>query len=192
MVKLNKIYTRTGDNGTTGLGDGRRIAKHHRRVAAFGTIDEANAAIGMARLHTKTGHPGLDAVLARIQNDLFDVGADLCTPATKVQKTQDLRISQNQIDRLEHEIDRLNADLEPLTSFVLPGGSAAASALHLARTIIRRAERVMVELNADPDENVSDPALKYINRLSDLLFVMSRYANDKGNSDILWKPGENL
>ncbi len=192
MVKLNKIYTRTGDNGTTGLGGGQRVAKHHGRIAAFGTIDEANAAIGMARLHTKTSYPGLDAVLARIQNDLFDAGADLCMPATKAQKTQDLRISQNQVDRLEREIDYLNADIEPLTSFVLPGGSAAASALHLARTIVRRAERIMVKLNADPDENVSNPVLKYINRLSDLLFVMSRYANNKGNSDILWKPGENL
>lgn len=192
MVKLNKIYTRTGDQGNTGLAGGTRVSKSHLRIEAFGTIDEANAAIGMARVHTSRHHPNLDTLLARIQNDLFDVGADLCTPARQEDGAPDLRISNRQVERLESEIDTLNSSLKPLGSFVLPGGSPAASTLHLARTIIRRAERNMVRLDSQPGESVSAPALKYINRLSDLLFVMSRSANAGGADDILWTPGENL
>ncbi|HFQ15082.1 MAG TPA: cob(I)yrinic acid a,c-diamide adenosyltransferase [Rhodobacteraceae bacterium] len=190
MVKLNRIYTRTGDDGTTGLADGSRRAKHDARVAAYGTVDEANAAIGLARLYT-SGHPELDAMLARIQNDLFDLGADLCMPASARDNPQGLRISAAQITRLETEIDGLNRDLAPLRSFVLPGGSPAAAHLHLARTMTRRAERRISELAADPDETVNPLALEYANRLSDLLFVMSRTANDNGAGDVLWTPGEN-
>ncbi len=187
MVKLNKIYTRTGDKGDTGLGDGRRVRKYDIRVAAYGTVDEANAAIGLARLHTKGE---ADAALGRIQNDLFDLGADLCTPASPEEKPGEaLRISNAQVDRLEHEIDALNARLSPLNSFILPGGSPAAACLHLARTICRRAERQMVEL-AD-SENVNPAALTYINRLSDFLFVIGRHVNNDGETDILWQPGQN-
>jgi len=190
MVRLNKIYTRTGDGGATGLADGSRRAKHDGRVAAYGTVDEANAAIGMARLHV-AGQPRLDAMLARIQNDLFDLGADLCMPAGEADNPQGLRVSAAQITRLETEIDELNAGLEPLRSFVLPGGSPAAAHLHMARTITRRAERRISELAADESEPVNPLALSYANRLSDLLFVMSRAANENGRQDVLWIPGEN-
>lgn len=192
MVVLNKIYTRTGDDGTTALGSGKRIRKDSARVAAYGTIDETNAAIGMARVHIAESHPELDAMLAKIQNDLFDLGAELSVPATgEEQKTPRLEITAAQVKRLENEIDRLNAELQPLRSFVLPGGSPGAAALHMARTICRRAERLMVSLAADPNETVSPVALQYVNRLSDLLFVASRYVNDRGRSDILWVPGQN-
>lgn len=192
MVVLNKIYTRTGDDGTTALGSGKRIRKDSARVAAYGTIDETNAAIGMARVHIAESHPELDAMLAKIQNDLFDLGAELSVPATgEEQKTPRLEITAAQVKRLENEIDRLNAELQPLRSFVLPGGTPGAAALHMARTICRRAERLMVSLAADPNETVSPVALQYVNRLSDLLFVASRYVNDRGRSDILWVPGQN-
>jgi cob(I)alamin adenosyltransferase len=191
MVKLNKIYTRTGDAGTTGLGTGERVAKDAPRIAAYGTVDETNAAIGLARAHL-AGQPGLDAKLMRIQNDLFDLGADLCVPDRGDKaKGEALRTSDDQVTRLEDEIDEMNTELKPLKSFVLPGGSPAAAALHLARTICRRAEREMVALAALPDEPVSPAALKYINRLSDFLFVASRYVNDRGKSDVLWVPGQN-
>ena len=191
MVVLNKIYTRTGDDGTTALGSGERRKKYDLRIAAYGTIDEANAAIGVARLHT--AHDAeLDAALARIQNDLFDVGADLCTPGKgKGPGGARLTVTDKQVEWLEAEIDRFNAALQPLRSFVLPGGSAAAAYLHLARTICRRAERLIAELKDKPDESVSSEVLKYVNRLSDFLFVASRYANGQGAGDVLWKPGEN-
>ncbi len=191
MVVLNKIYTRTGDDGSTALGSGERRKKYDPRVAAYGTIDEANAAIGVARLHT-SHEAELDAALARIQNDLFDVGADLCTPGKgKGPGGARLTVTDKQVEWLEAEIDRFNAALQPLRSFVLPGGSAASAHLHLARTICRRAERLIAELKDKPDESVSSEVLKYINRLSDFLFVASRYANSQGAGDVLWKPGEN-
>ncbi|MDF1775664.1 MAG: cob(I)yrinic acid a,c-diamide adenosyltransferase [Rhizobiaceae bacterium] len=191
MVKLNKIYTKTGDDGTTGLGNGERRKKHDLRVDAYGTVDEANACIGMARLHTP-GSSELDAVLARIQNDFFDLGADLATPDTgKKLKYEPLRVSDQQVARVESEIDMLNARQEPLASFVLPGGSPASAALHLARTVARRAERLMVELADLPGEQVNPAGLHYINRVSDLLFVAARSANDNGKTDVLWIPGEN-
>jgi cob(I)alamin adenosyltransferase len=191
VVVLNKIYTRTGDDGSTALGTGERRKKYDLRVAAYGTIDEANAAIGVARLHTV--HDGeLDAALARIQNDLFDVGADLCTPGKgKGPGGARLTVTDKQVEWLEAEIDRFNAALAPLRSFVLPGGSAASAHLHLARTICRRAERLIAELKDKPDESISSEVLKYVNRLSDFLFVASRYANSRGAGDVLWKPGEN-
>ena len=191
MVKLNKIYTRTGDDGTTGLDSGERRKKYDLRVAAYGTLDEANAAIGIARLHT--GSDGvLDAALSRIQNDLFDVGADLCTPGKgKGPDGARLTVTQAQVDWLESEIDRLNDELAPLKSFVLPGGTPAAAYLHLARTICRRAERLIAELKDRPNESVGDEVLKYVNRLSDFLFVAGRYANGKGARDVLWQPGQN-
>jgi cob(I)alamin adenosyltransferase len=194
MVVLNKIYTRTGDDGTTALGSGERVRKDSIRVAAYGTIDETNAAIGLARVYLAASQPGLDAKLARIQNDLFDLGAELSVPASnnrKPGKRERLQITDSQVKRLEEEIDELNADLQPLRSFVLPGGSPGAAALHMARTVCRRAERLLVTLAADADEAVSDVALQYVNRLSDLLFVASRYANDRGRSDVLWVPGQN-
>jgi cob(I)alamin adenosyltransferase len=196
MVKLNKIYTRTGDDGTTGLGSGERRKKYDLRVAAYGTLDEANAAIGLARLHTAndTSQEGLalDAALSRIQNDLFDVGADLTMPGKgKGPGGARLTVTQAQVAWLEDEIDRLNAELEPLKSFVLPGGSPAAAYLHLARTICRRAERLIAELKDKPGESVGDAVLQYVNRLSDLLFVASRYTNGKGARDVLWQPGQN-
>jgi len=194
MVVLNKIYTRTGDDGTTALSTGERVRKDSTRVAAYGTIDETNAAIGLARVYLAGAYPGLDAKLARIQNDLFDLGAELSTPpnSTKASKRGErLTITPEQVRRLEEEIDELNSELQPLRSFVLPGGSPAAAALHLARTICRRAERLLVTLSADPNEEISDVALQYVNRLSDLLFVASRYANDRGKSDVLWVPGQN-
>ncbi|XHE15428.1 cob(I)yrinic acid a,c-diamide adenosyltransferase [Agrobacterium deltaense] len=191
MVKLNKIYTRTGDKGTTALVSGPRRLKHDLRVEAYGTVDETNSAIGVARLHTG-GMEKLDAMLFRIQNDLFDLGADLATPETDEPPAYEpLRIVESQVTRLENEIDDLNATLEPLTSFVLPGGNAAAANLHLARTMCRRAERLMVELSVTEAEIVSPAAIKYANRLSDFLFVAARFANDAGKADILWVPGKN-
>ena len=191
MVVLSKIYTRTGDNGTTALGSGRRVAKCDLRVEAYGTLDEANAAIGLARLHTRECLPVLDAMLARIQNDLFDLGADLCFPDETKDARGRLQVTDAQVARLEGEIDALNQELAPLRSFVLPGGSPAASYLHLARTISRRAERLMVALAARKDETVDEAALRYINRLSDFLFVAARSANDKGRLDVTWVPGKN-
>ncbi|MBA1350461.1 cob(I)yrinic acid a,c-diamide adenosyltransferase [Rhizobium sp. WYCCWR 11146] len=191
MVKLNKIYTKTGDDGTTGLVSGPRRLKDDLRVEAYGTIDEANSAIGMARLHT-AGLPELDAMLMSIQNDLFDLGADLATPDTgEPPAYEPLRIAETQVDRVEHDIDQLNAGLEPLKSFILPGGSPAAAHLHLARTIARRAERLMVALARTDGEIVGEPAMKYVNRLSDFLFVAARHANDQGHADVLWVPGKN-
>jgi len=190
MVVLNRIYTRTGDKGTTALAAGGRRPKHDLRIEAFGTVDETNACIGLVRLHT-AGHE-IDAMLGRIQNDLFDLGADLATVETdKPLPYEPLRMTQAQVDRLEQEIDRLNADLAPLRSFILPGGTPAAAYMHLARTICRRAERIMVELRDQPGETVTDASLKYVNRLSDFLFVAGRYANDKGARDVLWAPGQN-
>jgi cob(I)alamin adenosyltransferase len=192
MVVLNRIYTRTGDAGTTGLGNGERRPKYDRRVEAYGTVDETNATIGLARLHTAGEHPVLDAMLARIQNDLFDVGADLCTPDTGAKLDYEpLRVIDAQVERLEREIDELNTSLMPLRSFVLPGGSPASAALHLARTVSRRAERLMVELAATPGEVVGGAALRYMNLLSDFLFVASRTANNNGEADVLWVPGKN-
>ena len=189
MVVLNRIYTRTGDDGTTSLGSGDRRKKYDLRVAAYGTLDEVNAVIGLARLHTGADRT-LDAVLARIQNDLFDVEADLCL-SEKGPGGARMTVTDAQVAWLEGEIDRLNAALAPLRSFILPGGSAAAAFLHLARTVCRRAERLMVELNDKPGESVTPAALKYVNRLSDFLFVASRHANDKGATDVLWVPGQN-
>jgi cob(I)alamin adenosyltransferase len=186
MVTLNRIYTKTGDKGETALGDGTRIPKDSLRIAAYGTIDEANAAIGIARLHSGGE---LDEMLKRIQNDLFDLGADLCVPETARRTEGRLRVSDGQVDRLEREIDRMNAELAPLTSFVLPGGTAAAAYLHLARVVVRRAERLIVELSRM--EKINPAAIRYTNRLSDLLFVASRFANDKGKRDLLWTPGAN-
>ncbi len=191
MVVLNKIYTRTGDDGTTALGTGERRKKYDLRVAAYGTLDEANAAIGIARLHT-AGDAALDAALARIQNDLFDAGADLTTPGKgRGPGGARLTVTGAQVAWLESEIDRLNAELSPLRSFVLPGGSAAAAYLHLARTVCRRGERLIAELKDRPGESVGEEVLKYVNRLSDFLFVAGRYANDKGARDVLWEPGRN-
>jgi cob(I)alamin adenosyltransferase len=189
MVILNRIYTRTGDDGTTSLGTGARRKKYDLRVDAYGTVDEANAVIGLVRLHT-AGDPALDAALGRIQNDLFDVEADLCL-AEKGPGGAKLTVTEAQVSWLEAEIDLLNAELEPLRSFILPGGSPASAYLHLARTVCRRAERIMVELKDQPGETISDPSLKYINRLSDYLFVAGRYANNKGAGDVLWAPGKN-
>jgi cob(I)alamin adenosyltransferase len=191
MVVLSKIYTRTGDDGTTALGSGKRVAKYDLRVEAYGTLDETNAIIGLARVHTRETDPELDAMLACIQNDLFDLGADLCFPEETKDARGRLQVSDAQVARLEEEIDGLNRSLEPLRSFVLPGGTPAASFLHLARTVSRRAERLMVALASRQDEPVSDAALRYINRLSDFLFVASRYANGKGASDVTWVPGKN-
>jgi cob(I)alamin adenosyltransferase len=191
MVVLNKIYTRTGDDGTTALGTGERRKKYDLRVAAYGTLDEVNAAIGIARLHTGDD-AALDAALAHVQNDLFDAGADLTTPGKgRGPGGARLTVTDAQVAWLESEIDRLNDELAPLKSFVLPGGSAAAAYLHLARTICRRGERLIAELKDKPDESVGDEVLKYVNRLSDFLFVASRYANGKGARDVLWAPGRN-
>ncbi len=185
MVVLSRIYTRTGDDGTTALANGERRKKYDLRIAAYGTTDELNAAIGLARLHT-SDVADIDGMLSRIQNDLFDLGADLCLPGE-----ERLRVSDAQVTRLEQEIDRLNEDLAPLTSFVLPGGTPAAAHLHLARTICRRAERLVVELADRPDEIVSAPVIKYLNRLSDFLFVASRALNGRVGGDVLWVPGQN-
>ena len=189
MVVLNRIYTRTGDDGTTALGSGERRPKYDLRVAAYGTVDETNAVIGVARLHLKDARE-LDAMLGLIQNDLFDLGADLAVPQREG-KAERLRVVSSQVERLERDIDSLNANLAPLTSFVLPGGTPAAAYLHLARTVCRRAERIMVELAAKPDEPVSDAAIQYVNRLSDFLFAASRSVNDNGTGDVLWVPGQN-
>ena len=190
MVTLNRIYTRTGDNGTTGLGTGERRDKFDLRVDAYGTVDETNATIGVSRLRFANSNRDVDAMLGRIQNDLFDLGADLCTPddGTKLEY-EPLRIVPAQVKRLEQEIDQLNSALQPLKSFILPGGSEASATLHVARTTSRRAERLMVELARR--EVVGEPALHYINRLSDFLFVAARYVNNKGEGDVLWTPGQN-
>ncbi|HXQ12533.1 MAG TPA: cob(I)yrinic acid a,c-diamide adenosyltransferase [Caulobacteraceae bacterium] len=185
MVTLNRIYTRTGDGGKTRLATGEPVPKTHPRVEAYGGVDELNALIGVARTHLSDAGE-MDAMLARVQNDLFDLGADLATPE---RPREDLRILESQVGRLEAEIDALNAQLAPLTSFVLPGGSPAAAALHVARTVCRRAERVTIGLAEAEGESVSAPALKYLNRLSDLLFVAARFANDRGEQDVLWRPG---
>ena len=193
MVVLNRIYTRTGDDGTTALGSGERRKKYDLRIAAYGTVDELNACVGIARLHA-ADQAAVDAMLARIQNDLFDLGADHCTPASAKGKGPDgtrLAVTDAQVTRLEQEIDALNAELAPLRSFVLPGGTPAAAHLHLARTVCRRAERLMVELRDRAGEEVSAAALKYVNRLSDFLFVASRFLNHKGAGDVLWVPGQN-
>jgi cob(I)alamin adenosyltransferase len=184
MVKLTRIYTRGGDHGETSLGDGARVRKDALRVEAIGTVDEANAAIGLARLHTDGQ---ADAMLGRIQNDLFDLGADLCVPEGDGKQGR-LRMAPSQVERLEREIDVMNADLAELNSFVLPGGVPAAAALHLARTVARRAERLLVALAAR--ESVNPQAIAYINRLSDHLFVLARHLNDHGGRDVLWKPGD--
>jgi len=184
MVQLTRIYTKGGDKGTTSLGTGKRVPKHDPRVAAYGTVDEANAVVGLARLHAD---PELDTMLARIQNDLFDLGADLCRP--DIDNEQGLRIVEAQVERLEREIDAMNAKLQPLNSFVLPGGSPAAAYLHQARTIVRRAEREMTALAEK--EPVNPAAIRYANRLSDHLFVAARAANDWGQRDVLWQPGAN-
>ena len=191
MVVLNKIYTKTGDDGTTALGTGERRLKFDLRIEAYGTVDEANAAIGVARLHTGEVE-ALHAMLGRIQNDLFDLGADLATPEGEEKpEFEPLRLITSQVDRIEADIDALNGALEPLRSFVLPGGSAAAAALHVARTVARRAERLIVQLAETPGEHVNPIGIRYMNRVSDFLFVAARHANDAGRADVLWVPGEN-
>ncbi len=187
MVQLTRIYTKGGDKGTTSLGSGKRVPKNDLRVTAYGTVDETNATIGLVRLHT-AGQPDIDAMLGRIQNDLFDLGADLCTPEDPADYPP-LRIVDEQVDRLEREIDAMNADLRPLNSFILPGGTPAAAHLHLSRTVARRAERDITALAAE--QTVNPQAIKYINRLSDHLFVLSRFVNDRGALDVLWVPGKN-
>jgi len=191
MVKLNKIYTRTGDGGTTGLATGERRLKSDLRVEAYGTVDEANSCIGMARIHTCLSDPTLDAVLMRMQNDLFDLGADLATPIKDNLTYEPLRIVASQTARLEADIDDLNARLQPLKSFVLPGGTPAAAALHMARAVARRAERLMIGLAQTDGEDVSQEGIRYINRSSDLLFVAARIENAAGELDVLWVPGQN-
>lgn len=186
MVTLSKIYTRGGDSGETSLGDGSRRRKDDLRVEAYGTVDEANATLGMVRLHSSGA---VDALLSRVQNDLFDLGADLCTPEGDERRSGALRVVDAQVDTLEAEIDRYNEPLETLKSFILPGGSPAAAYLHLARTVTRRAERLVVALSET--EQVNPAAVKYLNRLSDLLFVLGRHENDGGASDVLWVPGAN-
>ena len=186
MVRLTRIYTRGGDKGETSLGDGARVPKQALRVEAYGTVEEANAALGLARLYTEAD-PEADAMLGRIQNELFDLGADLCTPETGRRAAGALRIAAAQVERLEREIDTMNAALRPLDSFILPGGSAAAAHLHLARTVTRRAERLVCALAAA--EPVNPEAVKYLNRLSDHLFVLGRRVNDGGARDVLWRPG---
>lgn len=191
MVVLNKIYTKTGDDGTTGLSNGERRKKYDVRVSSYGTVDETNSCIGLARLHAQD-MPEMDEALARIQNDLFDLGADLATPDDgKPLEYEPLRITQAQVDRIESEIDALNAKLDPLRSFVLPGGTPLSANLHLARTVARRAERLIVELAQDENEKVSKAASLYMNRISDYLFVAARAANDYGKADVLWVPGQN-
>ncbi len=186
MVKLTRIYTKGGDGGETSLGDGSRVAKHNARVAAYGTVDEANAAIGLARLYSEGR---VDVLLARIQNDLFDLGADLCTPEGMERSAGALRVVSAQVEWLESEIDRINENLAPLESFVLPAGSPAAAHLHHARTVTRRAERIVTALATE--EEVNAQAVIYLNRLSDLLFVLSRACNENGAADVLWVPGAN-
>jgi cob(I)alamin adenosyltransferase len=192
MVVLNKIYTKTGDDGTTALGTGERRPKYDLRVEAYGTVDEANAAIGLARAELPAELADLDRLLMRIQNDLFDLGAELATPDDGTPKDYEpLRIVPSQVERIEHDIDRLNRELKPLRSFVLPAGSRAAAALHVARTVVRRAERLMVALAAKEPERVGRPGIVYMNRLSDFLFVASRWVNQRGDGDVLWVPGKN-
>lgn len=191
MVVLNRIYTRTGDDGTTALGTGERRKKYDLRVAAYGTLDEVNAVVGLVRLHTQND-PVLDPMLSRVQNDLFDVEADLCmVDQGKGPGGAKLNVTDAQVTWLEQQIDLLNEALAPLRSFILPGGTPAAAYLHLARTVCRRAERLMVELRDQPGESVTPQALQYVNRLSDFLFVAGRHANDKGARDVLWAPGQN-
>ena len=191
MVVLNKIYTRTGDKGTTALGTGDRVAKHNVRVETYGTTDEVNSVLGVARLHAGNT-PEIDTALSRIQNDLFDLGADLCFPESdEPLDYEPLRVTEAQVDWLETEIDRLNGDLEPLNSFILPGGTPLAAHLHHARTVSRRAERLCVALGEAEPGKVSDAVLKYLNRLSDYLFVAARWCNEKGRADVLWTPGAN-
>jgi cob(I)alamin adenosyltransferase len=190
MVALNRIYTRVGDDGQTALVGGDMRPKHDLRVETYGTVDEANSAIGLARLYTRDD-PALDLMLARIQNDLFDLGADLATPRVERTGREDLRVVETQVERLEGEIDSLNEALAPLRSFVLPGGTPASAHLHAARTICRRAERLATALAAKPGEIVSPGVIKYLNRLSDHLFVAARHANGRGASDVLWIPGQN-
>ncbi|HXJ02618.1 MAG TPA: cob(I)yrinic acid a,c-diamide adenosyltransferase [Micropepsaceae bacterium] len=186
-MRLDRIYTRGGDTGETSLGDGLRVPKYHIRVETLGSLDEANASIGVALLYIAEAE--IKALLQTVQNDLFDLGADLARPQRVDAKKQVLRISEHQVTQLEENIDRFNEELNPLTTFVLPGGSSAAAYLHLARTILRRAERQMADLAAH--EPINAEALKYVNRLSDLLFVLARFVNDKGRSDVLWHPGLN-
>ena len=186
MVTLTKIYTRGGDTGQTSLGDGRRVQKHDLRVEAYGTVDETNGVIGLARLHTEGA---ADAMLSRIQNDLFDLGADLCTPETGRKAEGALRILESQVERLESEIDAMNAELQPLKSFILPGGTPASAYLHLARTVARRAERLMTRLAEA--ESINPVTIRYINRVSDHLFVLARVLNNNGANDVLWVPGGN-
>ena len=192
MVRLTKIYTRGGDAGETSLGDGSRVVKYSLRVEAYGTVDEANTIIGLGRIENARAafpNPDIDTLLARIQNDLFDLGADLCTPEGGCRSEGALRIAAAQVERLEREIDRINASLDPLESFILPGGTPVAGQLHLARTVTRRAERLVTELAAS--ESVNTESIKYLNRLSDLFFVLSRAANNNGKGDVLWVPGAN-
>jgi len=186
MVELTRIYTRGGDKGKTSLGTGQRVAKFNPRVAAYGTVDEANAVLGLVRLNVSAE---IDKFLERVQNDLFDVGADLCTPEQDDPPYPPLRVTQGQVDWLEQEIDRVNQQLQPLKSFILPGGSAASAHLHMARTVVRRAERDVSFLASEEEINVE--AVRYLNRLSDLLFVLARHVNDNGDGDVLWKPGAN-
>ena len=186
MVELTRIYTRGGDKGKTSLGTGQRVAKFNPRVAAYGTVDEANAVLGLVRLNVT---PEIDQLMERVQNDLFDVGADLCTPEQDDPPYPPLRVTQGQVDWLEQEIDRVNKQLQPLKSFVLPGGSAASAHLHMARTVVRRAERDVSFLASEEEINVE--TVRYLNRLSDLLFVLARHVNANGDGDVLWKPGAN-
>jgi cob(I)alamin adenosyltransferase len=190
LVVLNRIYTKTGDDGTTALGSGERRLKSDLRVEAYGTVDETNAAIGIARLHLKN-EPDVDAIMSRVQNDLFDLGADFAVPEGESAPKERLRIVEAQVTRLENEIDGLNAALKPLRSFVLPGGEPSAAYLHLARTVCRRAERLAVHLSQQKNEKVNPAAIRYLNRLSDLLFVAARYVNGRGERDVLWVPGAN-
>ena len=192
MVILNKIYTKTGDDGTTALGNGLRVHKFDVRVDAYGTVDETNASIGVARLQLTSEMIGLNDMLGRVQNDLFDLGADLATPESDEKlEFEPLRVIESQISRLESEIDELNANLSPLRSFVLPGGSPAAASLHVSRTIARRAERLIVQTAQDASQRINPHAITYMNRLSDFLFVAARVANDDGKNDVLWVPGDN-
>lgn len=190
MVVLNRIYTKTGDDGTTALGSGERRLKSDLRIEAYGTVDETNAAIGIARLHLKD-EPEVDAIMGRVQNDLFDLGADFAVPETEGAPRERLRVVDAQVARLEAEIDRLNASLKPLRSFILPGGEPSAAFLHQGRTVCRRAERLAVRLAQNPSEKVNPAAIRYLNRLSDLLFVAARYVNGRGERDVLWVPGAN-
>ena len=187
MVVLNKIYTKTGDDGTTALGSGERRPKYDLRIEAYGTVDETNSVVGLVRLALAGVDAEVDAILSRIQNDLFDLGADLCRPGADLESDKALRVQERQVLRLEQEIDQLNAELAPLDSFVLPGGEPVAAHLHLARTVTRRAERLVVALAAS--EPVNPAAIRYLNRLSDHLFVLGRWLNDKGAADVLWVPG---